>query len=64
MELKYNNLKFLCLIPKLFIIMFMDIVAICQYRIYVKSKKINLENTERRITSNEMKKEIESMRKK
>ena len=42
----------------------MDIVAICQYNRYVKSKKINLENTERRITSNEMKKEIESMRKK
>lgn len=44
--------------------MFIDIVAICQYSIYVKSKKINLENTERRITSNEMKKEIEIMRKK
>jgi len=63
-ELKYKILKFLCLIPKLNIIIFMDIVAVCQHRIYIKSKKSNLENTESRISSKNEKNQIEIMRKK
>jgi hypothetical protein len=63
-QLKYNILKFLCLIPKLNIIIFMEIVAICQNRIYVKSKKSNLENTESRISSKNENNQIEIIRKK
>ncbi len=62
--LKYNNLKYLCLIPALIIIIFKEIVAICHNNRYDISKKVNLENTDIRIHSKKMKKHSETVKKK